>query len=161
MRSLAYITLALAICLPLAGCGDTQKKKPVDDHAHEHEHEHEHVHGAHGGHVMELGPNHHAEWTHDDDSGKVQVYILGADQKTEMPIAAEKVTIKTKVGDATRDFELEAVNPMEGKTALFELTDKELLTILNSIGEATSATLEVPIDGTIHVEKFVHDEHHH
>ena len=59
----------------------------------------------------------HAEWTHDKD-GKVTVWILDAEMKKEVPIAAEKITIDTKIADKATSYDLEAVERSEGDITL-------------------------------------------
>ena len=174
MRSLLFALLfAAAICVPLTGCGPSASTKKTanghghdhdHDHGHSHDHDHSHAHGLHDGHVMELGDEeYHAEWTHDDASGKVTIYILDKEIKKVVPIAAEKLVINTTVksedGDKEKTYELEAVNPTDGKTAQFETTDKTLLTLLLGVGEGIAATLEVPVEGKIYVQKFQPEDH--
>jgi hypothetical protein len=161
MRYTFYSLLCLAaFALPLAGCGGKPAAKKPD--AHEHEHDHDHAHeGPHGGHILELGDEeYHAEWTH-DDAGKIDVYILDKDMK-EVPVAAEKMVIKTKVNDMEKDYELEAVNAAEGKASQFSITDKSLANILTTVGEKVEAALDASIDGKAYSQKFeAHDHHGH
>lgn len=167
MRWLRLLTIAaLAAYLPLSltGCRPPNDVKKNSSKGHDHDHDHDHAHGGlHDGHVLELGnEEYHAEWTHDDDSGKVDVYILDKTMKKEVPIAAESLTINTKVGDKEKAYTLEAVNAADGKASQFQITDKTLLTILSSVGEGTTATLDVNIDGKPYTQKFeAHSEHDH
>jgi hypothetical protein len=168
MRALAYFTLlALAAALPLGfiGCKsstDSTKNKNGDDHGHDHDHDHAHG-GLFGGHILELGKEeYHAEWTDDAATGKVTVYILDSAMKKEVPIEAEKIAIKTKVGDKENTYDLEAINAAEGKASQFSTTDKTLVTILTSVGEGTTATLDVTINGKQFTQPFAaHEEHGH
>lgn len=167
--------LSAALCLPLTGCGgktDVKKADKEHDHDHDHHgHDHDHAaHGPHGGHIMELGDEeYHAEWTHDDKSGNVTVYILDSTMKKEVPIEAESITIKTSVkgadGDQETTYTLAAVNPSTGDkptASQFEITDQALLTVLKAIGGGASATLELPINGKPYVAKFeAHSDHDH
>ena len=172
-RALACL-VALAFPLSLTGCGagiKTEVKKPKDDHGHDHEHGHDHAHdhgalGPHEGHILELGKEeYHAEWTHDDASGKVTVYILDSEIKKEVPIEAENVTIKIKVGEKEQAHTLEAVNRTTGDkptASQFELTDKPLSAALTTVGEGTEATLEVTIGDRPFSAKFEsHAGHDH
>ena len=169
MRSYLYAMLfALAAILPLTLTGCGEKKPAADkkggDHGHDHDHDHDHAHGGlFGGHILELGnEEYHAEWTDDSATGKVVVYILDSAMKKEVPIEAEKVTIKTKVADKEKDFDLEATNAVDGKTTQFSTTDKTLVTILTSVGEGTTATLDVTINGKQFTQAFeAHEEHGH
>jgi hypothetical protein len=137
-------------------------KKPASDHDHDHAHEHK---GPHGGKMAVVGEEkYHIEWTHDDESGKVALYILDKEGKKEVSIGAEKLVVTTKQGDKEESFELEAVNRMENKTPKFEVVSKDLLGTLEQLGEKITAVVkEVEIEG----EKFSnvkleeHDHHHH
>jgi hypothetical protein len=156
-RWIAYSLCFAALGLPLTGCG----RKTPDKDAHEHEHAHEHGHeGPHGGHLLELGDeDYHAEWTH-DDNGKIDIYVLDKDLKKDVAIDAEKLTIKTKVGDKAQDYDLEAANSAEGKASHFTITDKTLLSILTTAG--SEATLDIKIDGRDFTQKIeAHSEHGH
>src|SRR5436190_22407029 len=121
------MVLAALVGLWLAGCGSANhsEKTPKSGDGHDHEHEHVH-HGPHNGHLMEIGEEeYHAEWTH-DESGKVTFYLLDAAAKKEVPIAAEEVVIDVKIGEnASKSYKLAAVNPMDGKSASFEIVDKQ------------------------------------
>src|SRR5262245_5010539 len=127
LHRFAALPLAIAVLFALAGCQPpTATKGPADkDAAHDHEHVH---HGPHGGHIMELGAEeYHAEWTH-DEGGKVTFYLLDSAIKKEVPIAAEEITIDVKIGDhAPVTYKLPAINPQDGKSAKFEVVNKELL----------------------------------
>jgi hypothetical protein len=139
--------------------------KPAAEKEHSHDHDHAHVHkGPHGGHIAVVGKEQfHVEWTHDDASGKVALYVLDADAKKEIPVAAEKLVLEVKTGDKTDTFELAAVEPMEGKTAKFELADQALVGMIEALSEKVTASIkELEING----EKFAgvkleEHEHHH
>lgn len=153
------------------GCGDSAKPKAATnaEHGHDHEghghegHDHSHAHGIHGGHVVELGKEeYHAEWTH-DESGKIVVYILDSAMKKDFPITAEKLTINTKVGDKAASYELAAVNRTEGDkpTAFqFEVEDKALLGVLESLSKGVTAHLAVEIEGKSFNAEITHDHGH-
>lgn len=82
--------------LSLAGCGD----KGGDKHAESPKKEHEHV-APHGGELLELGDEQgHIELVHDDDAGKITMYVYGAEM--DKPISVEKpaVTVQQKEGGA-------------------------------------------------------------
>ena len=177
MRSFLRASTCLAALLfPLliVGCGPDNKvaekdKKGGDEHGHD-DHGHEgHDHGAlgpHEGHVLELGKEeYHAEWTHDDASGKVTVYILDSEMKKDVPIAAENVTIKIKVGDVEQAHALEAVNRSTGDMPMasqFEIVSKPLVEALETVGSGTEASLEVTIGDRPFVAKFdSHAGHDH
>jgi hypothetical protein len=154
--------VTVAALLWLAGCtgpANPGAKGPQDEHAHDHEHDHAH-HGPHHGHLMEIGgEEYHAEWTH-DESGKVTFYILDADAKKDVPIASEEIVIDVKIGDnPPATYKLAAVNPMDGKSATFEVVDKQLLGALETLSPGVVATLKVTIDGKAYEQKI--EEHKH
>lgn len=169
MRAFLYgslVVLAAALPLAMTGCKSStdSTKKKSGDHGHDHDHDHDHAHGGlFGGHILELGEEeYHAEWTDDAATGKVTVYILDSAMKKEVPIEAEKVTIATKVGDTEKSYDLEATNAADGKASQFSLTDKTLVTILTSVGEGTTAELDVNINGKQFKKAFeAHEEHGH
>jgi hypothetical protein len=168
MRILLYACLAIAAAsLPLAvtGCGPKPNANKAGDHDHDHDHDHA-AHGPHDGHVLELGEEeYHAEWTHEDDTGKVTVYLLDKDIKEAVPTAAEHVKISLKLGDSDMEYLLEPVGRTDGDmptASQFELVDKPLATAL--VTEGVEATLEVEIGGkpyTAKIEHHAHDGHHH
>jgi hypothetical protein len=171
MRRMSIVggsALAVVTVLWLAGCtggssttGGTPKTGD-HDHAHDHDHEHAH-HGPHGGHLMEIGEEeYHAEWTH-DESGKVTFYILGPEAKKEVPVAAEQITIDVKVGDhAPQQFQLAAVNPQDGKSAIFETVNQQLVGVLETLkSESVVATLHVPINGKTYDQRIQEHDHGH
>jgi hypothetical protein len=157
--------LAIAAALALAGC----QPPPVGQGpagktgAHDHDHDHAH-HGPHGGHIMEIGEEeYHAEWTH-DESGKVTFYLLDSDVKKEVPIAADEISIDVKIGDhAPVTYKLAAVNPQDGKSATFEIVDKNLLGVLETLkdNKGTVCTLHVTIDGKTFAQKIEEHDHGH
>ncbi len=152
-----------------AGCGSSASKpstdKPKDEHAgHDHAgHDHAHAHGIHGGHIVELGKEeYHAEWTH-DDSGKITVFILDSEMKKDLPITAEKLTINTKVGEKVASYDLTAVNRTEGEKPMafqFEIEDKALLGVLESLSKGVTANLAVEIEGKSFSAEITHDHGH-
>ena len=159
------------VSLWLAGCGPTNDKsvKPGDGKTEEHAHEHP-AEGPHGGHLVELAEagkeskeEYHAEWTHDDATGKVTVYILDGKAKETVPIAADTVVIKVKAGDETDSHDLAAVDRTTGDkpTAFkFEIESKELLGKLETL-KAVSATVHVDVNGKPYEGKIEEHEHDH
>jgi hypothetical protein len=158
--------LAVVTVLWLAGCtgGSSTPAGGGSKAAAEHDHDHEHAqHGPHGGHLMEIGEEeYHAEWTH-DESGKVTFYILGPEAKKEVPVAAAEITIDVKVGDhAPQQFQLAAVNPQDGKSAVFETVNQQLVGVLETLkSESVVATLHVPINGKTYDQRIQEHEHGH
>jgi hypothetical protein len=177
-KNLALLSLVGAVSLWLAGCNPAAPPSSTNgsgtttdghDHGHEgHDHAHDHAHhGPHGGELMSIGEEaYHAEWTHDEE-GKVTFYILDAEAKKEVPIAAEKITIDVKIGEAEpKTYELMAVNPSgePAKTAQFEIVDKDLLGVIEVLkpdDKGVTATLNLEIDGTPYSQKIEKEAHDH
>jgi hypothetical protein len=140
------------------------EEKGSGDKAGEHAHDHSHAHGPHGGHIVEIGEEeYHAEWLHAED-GTVTVYVLDKEMKNEVPIAAEEITIEAKIQDKPIEYKLLAVNRSEGdmpKTAKFELVDKNLLGVLETLGKGVTATLKLDIEGKPFTAAITHDDHGH
>jgi phage baseplate assembly protein gpV len=89
--------LSLIPLLALTACGDKDKNGKAPENA---EKAHEHV-APHGGELLELGDEQgHVELVHDDEAGKITMYIYGSE--TSKPISVEKpsVTIQQKDGTA-------------------------------------------------------------
>ena len=173
-KNLTVLSLVGGLSLWLGGCNpaappNSSSGSGTTTDGHEHGHEgHDHArHGPHGGELMGIGnEEYHAEWTHDEE-GKVTFYILDADAKKEVPIAAEKITIDVKVGDnEPKTYELLAVNPSgePAKTAQFEIVDKDLLGVIEMLkpdNKSITATLNVEIDGTPFSQKIEPEAHDH
>lgn len=165
-----WVPVALAALTPLflLGCGGSGDKPTteVKDKGHDHAHDHDHAHhGPHEGHLIELGEEEfHAEWTHDDATGKVTIYVLDGAIKKEVPIAAETVTIVVKNKADEKSYELTAVNRTTGDMPTarqFEIIDKELVGVLETIGGDISATLKIDVNGKKFDGKITLEEHKH
>jgi hypothetical protein len=144
------VALAALLAFSLAGCtspANHTEKTPKAGEPHDHEHHH---HGPHNGHLMELGQEeYHAEWTHDEKTGQVTFYILDAAAEKEVPIAADEITIDVKVGNnPPKTYKLEAVNPTDGKSAAFTITDKGFEGVFDQLkSPGLVLTLHVNING--------------
>jgi hypothetical protein len=115
---------------------------------------------------VELGDEqYHAEWIHDDDSGKVTVYILDGKMEKEVPIEASEIEIETKIADKLRSFTLTAVDSgvvEKAAASCFALEDKSLGVALNAAGtEGAEATLKVTVQGKTLTGKFEKHSHDH
>lgn len=153
------MTWGLAGCNPPASSTGSGAKEAEHDHDHAHDHAH---HGPHGGHIMEIGEEeYHAEWTH-DSSGKVTFYILDAAIQKEVPIAAEELEITVKIGEnEPATYKLAAVNPQDGKSAVFETTDKNLEGALGALSARVTATINKLTIGDKTFENVKIEEHSH
>jgi hypothetical protein len=145
----ACLALGLAAGLWLTGCNGSNP--PANNAAPGTSgggHTHTHL-GPHKGHVMVLGKEeYHAEWTHTEE-GKVTFYILDAAAEKEVPIEAKEITIDVKIGqNPPTPFTLAAANPVDGKTAAFEITDPNL-----------ESALHVNINGKQFDQEIKEEEH--
>lgn len=160
------VSVWLAGCNPQAPSSTNGSGATTDGDAHDHDHAgHDHAHhGPHDGDIMMIGDEeYHAEWTH-DEKGKVTFYILDAEAKNEVPIAAERITIDVKIGEKDpATYELLAVNPSgdEMKTAQFEIVDTNLEGALEFLSKGVVATLSVEIDGKPYQQKIEKEAHDH
>jgi hypothetical protein len=173
MRLSAAATLLAAACW--LGCNRPPSGPPPDvlpagvhevgeghDHGHHH-HGHAHL-GPNGGHLVEFQTEeYHAEWLHDDESGKLTVFILDGAAKEAVPIAADEITIEKKIGDKVSTHQLAAAGRTteSQQSARFEVVDKPLIEALKTAGKGVEATLTVEIDGRKFTGKFEHDDHGH
>ncbi len=103
----AFLVLPLCACtvilFSMAGCSDRKTPAVVAEHAHAH------VHGPHDGELIELGDEeYHAELIHDDEAGKVTIYILDGAHEKAVPIEAGTITIKMVVNATPVEFKLGA-----------------------------------------------------
>jgi hypothetical protein len=131
--------------------------------AHSHHHDHGDI-GPNGGHLIELGDgDFHAEWLHEDETGKVTVIVLDGNCDNEVGISAESINIDVAVADASapQSYQLRAIGRSEGNeptASRFELTDESLLVALK-VGEGVTATLNLDIDGKQYMGRIEHHEH--
>lgn len=161
-------SVILTVCVTLLGAGCTgcgggnNPPAPKANGGGGHEHSHS-EHGPHGGQVLGLGDEeYHAEFVLDEASGKVTVYLLDKDIKTNAAAASaqETIVIEAKSGDETKAYDLAAVNRTTGDMPTaqqFELTDKEL----HGAIETKSATLKVTIAGKPFEQKITFEAHGH
>jgi len=164
------VFVVVATALMLAACNSSQPgmspAAPVASDDHDHDHDHDHAHealGPHGGHLVELGEEeYHLEWTHDDDSGLVTVYVLDAAGKESVGIPAETITIATEIDD-TAEYKLTAVSPTGEPpvASQFELKDPALIQNLKMAGQGVEATVSLQIGDKLYTGKFEHHEHSH
>jgi hypothetical protein len=138
------------------------------DHAgHDHDHGHE---GPHQGHLLEPDTEgYHFEWTHTED-GKVTVYVLDGTAKKDRPIKASEIAIDVKIGEKVQTFKLPAADVSEADqmAAKFEITDKQLLGVLEALdpkGEGVTATVIANVEGldkpvTAKIEADSHEHEH-
>lgn len=134
---------------PSAGTSGTSS---VDDHDHAHDHGEE---GAHGGHMLHLDPDGvHAEWSHDDDSKTVTVYL------DDLAKPASEVKFVVKAGDTeAQEFPLTKTEGSAGG-GTWTLKSDALMTHM-AMGDAAQVQLVV-IDGDKQMStKIEHTDHGH
>ena len=119
-----------ALSLGVGGCSQpaSPRQEPAgtsaaDDHDHDADHGHDH---AAGGHAHGAGPHdgtladwgggkYHVEFTVDHDKKEAVVYVLGADEKTPVPVALADGKLLLTIRE---HFQVELVaRPLVGETA--------------------------------------------
>jgi hypothetical protein len=165
----AYSAMLLAAAAvgcnrPAPTAPETTAESGHDEHGHAHHHHA--AHGPHDGHLVELGgdESYHAEWVHDEASGKTIIYLLAGDAETEVRTAAEKLTVSVEGLAEPKTYEFTAVDAdSEGKASRFESSDASVHVHLQTSGEGVTATIQAEIDGEMiqgKVEKHEHDHAH-
>jgi hypothetical protein len=157
--------LAIGWLLLLTGCGPADQMPPapaVEPSANGHSHSHAEL-GPNGGHLVELGDeDYHVEWTHDDDSGTVTVFVLDSEGKESVAIPAETVSIQAKIQQTT-EYQLAAVNRSgDPPTASqFELKDPALIEILKLAGpeQGVEASIRITVNDKLYTGAFERHEH--
>lgn len=155
-----YVLLACAVMLPLAtGCGEKPAPAPAtpanqtpDDHGQEHSH----GAGPHGGTLTDWGGGaYHVEFTVDHGKKEATVYIVGSDEKSPVPIKADKIVLS--INDPPTDLELVA-KPLEGEAAG---TSSRFVGAHDTIGivKEFSGTISGQIEGTPYTGDFKEEPH--
>ncbi len=172
MRILFRNLTTICTLLVIAGCNSATPPAPAPpstdhgghDDAHGHAHGHDHPEtGPNGGHLVELGDEeYHIEWTHDDESGLVTLYVIDGQVKDVVPIPSESITMTAKVEDSIT-YEFPAVDPSGDPpvSAKFELKSHELLVSLKLAGQGTEVSVDVTINGKPYTGVFEHHDHGH
>ena len=149
-----WLSLFVSAC-PVAFCGceqkppmETQQSKienlqsPIDNH-------HGHGSGPHEGTVADWGGGkYHVEFIVDHDKQEGTVYILGGDEKTPTPIAAE--SIELSITDPVMQVTLKAV-PQEsdpaGKASRFVGNHEKLGVVQEYAGTISGVIEDTPYSG--------------
>jgi hypothetical protein len=166
------LVLGLSVLLLTAGCGDRSAKSSknssnsssqgkVSDHGHDHSHEC--LEGPHGGQLVELEHQYHAEIVVDEKSHKMTVYLLDAKAKGAVAIDMDQpeIFINAMVDGKPTPHRLTALRQStdpEGQASRFELTDVPLFEALFE-KEGAKGHLRAIIGGKQFVGAIEHCEH--
>lgn len=147
LRFAISLSLVLAT-MSIAGWPTTWAEEP---HAHEK--------GPHKGSLIELGEEeYHAELVHDEKTGTVTIYLLGADAKTTVTTDAKDVAVNAKVKGKAVQLKIKAApqkGDKAGTTSCFASKSKELAELLDD--EEAKPILRVSIAGKTFNGKIEHD----
>ena len=173
-----WSTASLLTVLGLLGCGDQSAPQQAQqssestyaEHGHDHgprghdhgEGGHGHAAGPHGGTVADWGGGkYHVEFTVDHGKQEATVYILGSDEKTPEPIAAESVLLTIKDPQLQTDL---MPAPLEGegdgKSSRFVGTHAGLATVKEYEGTISGVIGETPYAGKFKEEADGHGHAH-
>jgi hypothetical protein len=166
-----FMTLAVVACLVgSAGCKPktTVPSPPTQPSSQEHEHAagetdhevegHSHGVGPHDGAVADWGGGkYHVEFTVDHDKQEATVYVLGSDEKTPTPIAAEQIQLS--IADPLMQVALKSA-PQQGDpdgTASRFIGNHESLGVVQEY----AGTITGVIDDTPYSGDFAEEAHDH
>ncbi|QDV56835.1 hypothetical protein [Rosistilla oblonga] len=164
---LATGALGLTGCKPAdtaTGDATSAAESAADDHGHDHsgtdhsEAGHGHGVGPHDGTIADWGGGKfHVEFTVDHNKTEATVYVLGGDEKTAAPIAAE--SIELTIIDPEMQVTLKP-SPQEsdpdGTASRFVGTHEKLGVVQEYAGTMTGV-----IDGTPYTGEFKEEAHTH
>lgn len=129
-----------------------QKVSAEEPHAHA-------TKGPHKGSLIELGEEeYHAEIVHDEEMGRVTIFLLGSDAKTVVATDAKEVAINAKVKGKAVQMKLKAApqkGDKAGTSSRFASTSEELMELLDD--HDVKPILRVAIAGKTFNGKIEHD----
>ncbi|MCA9173807.1 MAG: hypothetical protein KDB14_04905 [Planctomycetales bacterium] len=177
LKSAWTVATAFAI-IGVLGCGGESPPQPTQpsnasteaEHGHDHgpgghdhgEGGHGHAAGPHGGTVADWGGGkYHVEFTVDHGKQEATVYILGSDEKSPEPIAAESVLLTIKDPQLQADLlpaPLEGEG--EGKASRFVGQHEGLATVKEYEGTISGVIGETPYAGNFKEEAAGHGHAH-
>ncbi len=182
-RFRTLVVLILSASYVVAGCntkpaatgGPAAKAGSEHGHGHEHGHDHGHGHdhdhdhgatGPHGGHLLDLmceGKLVHAEWTHDDKSGWVAVYLLDSQNNQPLENPPASIEIDLRAGKEPKTVTLPAVTAVQDvpAQAAYALQDVGLATALQIVVEGSEPILRAKIGEQTFEAKFEEHSHAH
>lgn len=131
MKSLNWVTcLAIGLTCAVVGCdkpagykpaGEVKNESPAKKHDHG-------TTGPHNGGLVELGDDeYHAEVVVDHDTHSVDVYILGKDAKTAVPVSQTEITLTPEGKDALTLKAAPQAGDGDGKSSKFHLEDDKFV----------------------------------
>ncbi|MFT4557145.1 MAG: hypothetical protein ACI93T_000854 [Porticoccaceae bacterium] len=174
LRRSFELALTAAFALVLTGCTDSSSEFTEVSHDESevgHDDHSGHGHGAHGpngGEIVEVGNEEfHAEVVVDEDTHRIDVFVLGSDAKTAKPIDATEISVSFKHGDEVEDFKLAAAaldGEAEGQSSKFTLTSEELFEELHEHSEGATLSFTAggeSLSGTVTHSHDHGDEHGH
>ncbi|MFT5322355.1 MAG: hypothetical protein ACI8P0_000190 [Planctomycetaceae bacterium] len=174
LRRSFELALTAAFALVLAGCTDSNSEFTEVSHDESevgHDDHSGHGHGAHGpngGEIVEVGNEEfHAEVVVDEETHRIDVYILGSDAATAKPIDATEISVSFKHGDEVEEFKLAAAaldGESEGQSSKFTLTSEELFEELHEHSEGATLSFSAggeSLSGTVKHSHDHDDEHGH
>ncbi|MBI1246736.1 hypothetical protein GC197_02685 [bacterium] len=159
------VMLGVLVAIGLSGC-NSAAPAGGDEHAHSeddgHDHGDEHAHpteGPHHGALIELGnEEYHGELVHNEETGKVTVYLLDSAGKTPVAIASPDITINLKHGGEASQFKLAAVGASDGKASEFSSDEPAMAEALDA--EGAEGQLVVTINDKQFRGSIAHDHDH-
>lgn len=166
---LGAILQCAIISLAVVGCGDSdgpattqhiESSGPPATMGPPHAHAHAST-GPHGGTLIELGDEYHAELSHDDAAGTVTIFILDASGKNTLPIDGADISVNLKHDGRGDQFKLAAspdASDPAGKSSRFVSSEKELAEDLDH--EDAEPQLAVVIDGKQYRGVISHGHEH-
>ena len=136
--------LALLAATALAACsGEEKSEDPAPPGGQ--------AHGPHGGHILEVGAHvAHLEVLHDEEAGKLTIYVLGPDEKTALPVAKPpQLKLKTSAGPKVIDTKAQ-----DATGAVFTVTDAALK------GREPEGRISIEVNGKVYNPDLEHDHGH-
>ncbi len=147
--------LSAALALATMTFAGWQGVSAEDPHAHPSK-------GPHKGSLIELGEEeYHAEIVHDEEMGRVTVYLLGSDAKSVVATEAKDVVVNAKVKGKAVQMKLKAApqkGDKAGTSSRFVSTSEELMKLLDD--HDVKPILRVSIGGKTFNGKIEHDHDH-
>ena len=164
MKTTQFLLAFVAVSsLMLAGCGKSEAPPatPAGKTADAHDHgEHTHGAGPHGGTIADWGAGkYHVEFTVDHDKKEAAVYVLGGDEKTAAPIAANNGELLLTINQPAFQVTLKAT-PQAGESAG---VSSKFVGSHDNLGKVQefAGTISGEVDGTPYAGDFKEEAHDH